>query len=130
MRKIITATLLFPIAVYAATPLDTLFEEYRKAGAKEFSAETGKTFFYQEHKDEATGEMRACTSCHNKDLTKEGKQASTGKVIKPLAPSANPERLTSLEEMNKWLKRNCKWTVGRECTAQEKGDVLMFLKSQ
>ncbi len=130
MRKIITAILLFPIAVYAASPLDTLFEEYRSAGVKEFSATAGKTFFYQEFKDEKTGEMRACTSCHTKDLTKEGKQASTGKVIKPLAPSANPERLTSLEEINKWLKRNCKWTVGRECTAQEKGDVLLFLKSQ
>lgn len=131
MRKfmIITA-ILVPITGYAATALDTLFDEFHKAGAKDFNAATGKKFFYQEFKDEKTGEMRACTSCHTTDLTKEGKQASTGKIIKPLAPSANPERLTNLEEINKWLKRNCKWTVGRECTAQEKGDILTFLKTQ
>lgn len=131
MRKIVIAgALLFPLAVYATSALDTLFGEYTQAGAKDFSAETGKAFFYQERKDEATGEMRACTTCHHTDLTKEGKQASTGKVIKPLAPSANPQRLTDLAEINKWLKRNCKWTVGRECTAQEKGDILTFLKTQ
>lgn len=131
MRKVlITSALLLPLAAYASPALDTLFAEYTQAGAKDFSAEIGKAFFYQERKDEATGEMRACTTCHHKDLTQEGKHASTGKVIKPLAPSANPQRLTDLAEINKWLKRNCKWTVGRECTAQEKADILTFLKSQ
>ena len=54
----------------------------------------------------------------------------TGKPIKPLAPSANPQRLTDLREINKWLLRNCKWTLGRECSAQEKGDFLTWLRQQ
>jgi len=30
----------------------------------------------------------------------------------------------------KWFLRNCKWTMGRTCTAQEKGDFLAYFQSQ
>jgi hypothetical protein len=47
-----------------------------------------------------------------------------------MAPSVNAERLTEAKKMDKWFLRNCKWTLGRACTAQEKGDVLMWLRDQ
>lgn len=47
-----------------------------------------------------------------------------------MAPSVNPMRLTDIDDMKKWLLRNCKSTLGRECTAQEKGNVLTWLREQ
>ncbi|MFK5970948.1 MAG: DUF1924 domain-containing protein [Candidatus Marithrix sp.] len=32
-------------------------------------------------------------------------------------------------QIRKWFKRNCKWTLGRECNAQEKGDILKFIQT-
>ena len=54
----------------------------------------------------------------------------TGKAIEPLAPSANPKRLTDPEHIEKWFLRNCKWTLGRECTPQEKGDFLVMIRAK
>jgi hypothetical protein len=42
-----------------------------------------------------------------------------------LAPSAQSDRFSDPEKVEKWFKRNCTW--GRECTAQEKGDFLAYL---
>jgi hypothetical protein len=47
-----------------------------------------------------------------------------------MAPSANPERLADKAKIEKWLARNCKWTLGRACTPQEKGDVLVMIRSK
>jgi hypothetical protein len=44
-----------------------------------------------------------------------------------LAPSAQSDRFSDPEKVEKWFKRNCTWTWGRECTAQEKGDFLAYL---
>lgn len=46
-----------------------------------------------------------------------------------MAPSANPERLTDVRKIEKWFKRNCKWTLGRECSAQEKTDLLLYINN-
>ncbi len=54
----------------------------------------------------------------------------TGKAIEPLAPSVNPKRLSDTAKVEKWFTRNCKWTVGRACAPQEKGDVLSFIRAQ
>ena len=54
----------------------------------------------------------------------------TGKSIELMAPSVNPKRLTDSRLIEKWFKRNCKWTLGRECTPQEKGDLLVYLQTQ
>lgn len=102
--------------------------DYQTKGARTFSAEAGKAMFHREQTTE--GETRSCTSCHTSDLRQEGKQAKTGKVIKPLAPSANAERLTRKAEVEKWFTRNCKWTLGRPCTPQEKGDFLTYIATQ
>ncbi|RMF13675.1 MAG: DUF1924 domain-containing protein [Gammaproteobacteria bacterium] len=76
------------------------------------------------------GNVVRCTTCHGEDLSQQGKHARSGKVIEPMAFSANPDRFTQIKKIKKWLKRNCKWTWGRECTAQEKGDLIEYLVSQ
>jgi hypothetical protein len=73
---------------------------------------------------------RSCASCHTADLTQPGRHATTGKPIKPLAPSVNPQRLTDPKKVEKWLLRNCRWTLGRECNAAEKTAFLSYIKSQ
>ena len=55
------------------------------------------------------------------------KHAITSKIIKPLAPSANSDRFTAQSKVEKWFKRNCNDVLGRECSNQEKADVLSWL---
>lgn len=107
-----------------AASADGLLASYRSQGAQEFSAERGEQLWLTK-RDE-----RSCGSCHTNNPKAQGKHQKTGKPIKPLAPSVNSERLTSEKTIKKWLARNCKWTLGRECTAQEKGDFLTWLQTQ
>jgi hypothetical protein len=107
-----------------------LQQEYTQQGAGPFSAAAGETLWNSRHTDASDGKVRHCGLCHTDNLRQSGQHSRTGKVIKPMAPSANPKRLTKVKKIKKWLLRNCKWTLGRECTAQEKGNILAFLKSQ
>lgn len=111
----------------SATPAtDAEFAQFKSEGAVKFSAETGKQNWSKEVASKE-GDKRSCTTCHDADLTKPGKHNKTKKVIEPMAPSVNAERYTDQKKIEKWFKRNCEWTWGRECTAQEKGDLLKFL---
>jgi len=112
-----------------ASPLDALLNSYQAEGAAQFSAQRGKQFWATKHADKKGGPARSCSACHSNDLTRMGKHIRTGKVIKPMAPSVNAARLTKARKMKKWLHRNCKWVLGRTCTAQEKGDILTFIKT-
>jgi hypothetical protein len=73
------------------------------------------------------GEMRSCTTCHGSDIRKPGKHKRSGKKIEPMAITVNAERFTSKKKIEKWFKRNCKWTMGRVCTDAEKGSFLLYL---
>ncbi|MBU0500203.1 MAG: DUF1924 domain-containing protein [Gammaproteobacteria bacterium] len=75
-------------------------------------------------------EGRLCADCHGSELKAPGKHVKTGKRIEAMAPSVNPGRLADLKKVEKWFKRNCEWTWGRECTAQEKGHLLAWLSQQ
>ena len=130
-RKLISIAALLmtlPLCVQADAIAD-LEAEYQAKGAGNFSAAAGEALWHKEFVNAKSGDKRKCTTCHTNDLTQPGKHAKTGKVIDPMALSANPKRFTDIKKINKWFKRNCKWTVGRECTAQEKGDILAFIKS-
>ncbi len=94
-----------------------------------FSKTRGEQIFYAEKSDK-NGAKISCTTCHQSDLRQKGKNPTTGKIIEPLAPSANATRLTDKMEIEKWLKRNFKQVYGREGTAVEKGDVLEFISSK
>ncbi|MBI5889126.1 MAG: DUF1924 domain-containing protein [Nitrosomonadales bacterium] len=116
-------------AALATPATDELFARYKSAGAAGFDAERGSKNWNREVQGEA-GEMVSCTACHGKDLGKEGRHRKTDKVIKPMAPSVNKERYTDAKKIEKWFKRNCNDVWSRECTAQEKGDLLKFLLGQ
>lgn len=114
-------------SVAQAATVDERLAEYRRQGATSFSAQTGEALWNKEMADPRSGEKRSCATCHRANLTEPGRHAETGKVIQPMKPAVNPERLTDAKKIEKWFLRNCKWTYGRECTAQEKGDFLMFI---
>jgi len=113
----------------SATTVETLLEGYRSEGAGPFSAESGAALWRQQLPAAKGPSPRSCNNCHGDDLTRSGKHARTQKPIKPLAPAANPQRLTKAKKIEKWFKRNCKWSWGRVCTPQEKGDLLLFIQS-
>lgn len=130
-RKLAGITLLLitlPFCVQADA-VSGLEAEYQSQGAGPFSATAGAALWEKKFIDARSGDERSCTTCHTSDLKQQGKHARTGKIIEPMAPSANPGRLTEVKKIRKWFVRNCKWTLGRECTAQEKGDLLAFLKT-
>ena len=116
--------LVVPVAAWATR--SEVIQKYNSGGQLTFTAERGKELWNKTVVGKA-GAERGCNTCHGKDLTKPGKHEKTGKVIDPMAPSVNPERFTDAAKVEKWLKRNCKETFDRECTDQEKGDVLTYL---
>lgn len=131
MKKLFTSmvvigALLMASTTWATPATDELFARYKSEGATGFDAERGSKNWIKESKGEG-GEKMSCTTCHGDDLSKQGKHNKTGKVIQPMAPSANAERLTDVKKIEKWFKRNCNDAWERECTAQEKGDFLKFL---
>jgi hypothetical protein len=93
-------------------------------------AADGKGAWTARHNPPGATEPRSCATCHTADLTKTGKHATTGKAIEPMAVSVNPERLTDQAKVEKWFGRNCRWTLGRDCTPQEKAGFVSFIKSQ
>lgn len=118
------------ISARAGTPVDDLLETYRGEGASEFDPRAGAALWVQPFTHVESPATRSCASCHTDDPRRAGRHLKTKKPIDPLAPSANPDRLRDIADIRKWLKRNCRWTLGRECTPQEKGDLLTFLKSR
>ncbi len=102
----------------------TMLLELQPEAARTFSADAGEQTW------RLVMNERSCTSCHTDSVFVPGRHERTGKVIEPMAPSVNPGRLTDRAKIEKWLLRNCEWTFGRECTAQEKGDVLLWLGQQ
>ena len=112
-------------AALAATP-DSLLQQWRAeagSGAPAFAAARGRSLF------ETRGADWSCSSCHTTDPRQSGRHVVTGKTIQPLAPGANPQRFTDDAKVAKWMRRNCRDVLGRECTPQQKGDVLTWLLS-
>jgi hypothetical protein len=122
--------MLWSCLTHATPAVDELLTEYRQQGADNFTVEAGQALFFKTFPDEAAGKTRQCTTCHTDNLRQQGQHVRTGKSIEPLAPSINPNSLIKVKNIRKWLKRNCKWTLKRECTPQEKGDVLTFIQAQ
>ena len=94
------------------------------------AASDGAAAWVKEYPQADGSPARSCATCHTADLTKAGKHAVTGKAIEPMAPSVNAQRLTDPAKIEKWFKRNCRWTMGRECTPAEKTQFVNYIKSQ
>lgn len=119
--------LLIEPALAATSPQDLLSSYAQEVKAKNsnfqgFSAKRGEVFFKENH-----GQDWSCASCHTENPANAGSHAVTHKVIQPLAPAVNAERFTDPSKVDKWFKRNCNDVLKRECTTQEKGDVITYL---
>ena len=105
-------------------------KQYLAEGGISGNASNGELIWNKKYSGKAPYEERSCTRCHTKTLTIAGKHMRTGKSIPPMAPSVNSNSLTKLKHIKKWLKRNCKWTLGRECSGQEKADLITYISQQ
>ena len=110
----------FPQFVFSASSPE-LLKGYEAQSGKA-SPVRGEQFFNAKH-----GKEWSCGSCHENPPNHDTKHIVTGKVIKPLSPNSNPDRFTDQVKVEKWFKRNCNDVLARECTSQEKADVLSWL---
>jgi len=117
-------------AVAANDAIPEMLALYQTEGAHDFTADGVESLWNKKVRSAKDGSERSCATCHHSDLKLQGTHFKTGKVIKPMAFSVNSERYQETKKIKKWFLRNCKWTWGRECTAQEKGNFLTYLKSQ
>jgi len=118
-----------PQFAYTENAARELQASYQAQATTPFSLDAGRIKWSQEVQHKSGG-TRSCTTCHTMDTTQSGKHIKTKKDIEPMALSVNRERYTDRKKIEKWFKRNCKWTWGRECSAQEKGDFLEYLLAQ
>lgn len=130
MRRIplLLVALVAASAARAESPA-TLLASYQAAAQSAEPAYRGPSVRAGNELFHARGKDWSCASCHTADPLRSGRHAVTGKSIGPLAPSANPQRFSDRAKVEKWFKRNCNDTLGRECTAAEKADVLAYLIS-
>ena len=121
-----------PVSLEAMQLLEKYLNAVRteKPGFSGFEAQTGKKFYFAERMHTKKRDLRSCSVCHSDDPAGIGQHVTSGKTIEPLLPSVNPERLTDAKKIEKWFRRNCKWTLERECTPEEKGHFLTFLHSR
>lgn len=130
MRKLLFLVLLGAGTVAAAATPRQLMEAYaaealRLAPGFQPSGERGAALYARRFG--MSEKMPACTTCHTEAPAQAGRHAVTGKAIKPLAPRAEAARFTDAAKTEKWFRRNCSEVIGRECTAAEKADFILFL---
>jgi hypothetical protein len=94
---------------------------------KPFTPEVGRKFFLMRRTWQSHD--YTCSGCHTADPKKPGKHIVSHKVIKPLAPSVNPERFTDADKVEANFKAHCMDLHERDCTAYEKGNFIAYLKS-
>lgn len=105
------------------TPQQQLQRWQAQAGASA-NAARGEVFF-------STKQLHdwSCAACHHAPPNRPGEHLKTKKTLRPLAPAFNDRSLTQESKVDKWFRRNCNDVVGRECSAQEKADVIAYLLS-
>lgn len=137
MKKFIFASLV-PLSIFANdfnAPMQTYINQLKVEAKnidpnfKDFDSKRGEEIFTSKHIGKRGKEI-SCTSCHHSDLTQNGKNIFTNKLIKPLSPTANKERLTSVKEVKKWLRRNFRDVYLKEGNAIQKGDVLYYINTK
>ncbi|MCX7628289.1 MAG: DUF1924 domain-containing protein [Methylophilaceae bacterium] len=92
---------------------------------KGFLPDMGRNFFKREFT--LKGKQVSCSSCHTDNPANPGKHIVTGKPIKPLSPVVEKSRFSDLEKVEKNFTEHCNNILGRDCTAQEKGNYIAYL---
>ena len=123
LTGLLVAVMISGVAQAGQGPLQHL-ETYQQKGVDQVNQQQGQLLW------NSTVNERSCTNCHGDNLENAGKHLKTGKVIQPMAFSVNAERYQDSKKIEKWFLRNCKWTFGRQCSTQEKADILTWLSSQ
>jgi hypothetical protein len=150
----LTAVALFEGATVHAADPDELIARYAgQAQADDpaftgFSAERGRAFYYAKHPIRGLGAV-SCASCHRKDPREEilahrtdilcrachviydeehpNPAEAKKRLIHAFAPAANSERFRDADRVERYFETNCRLLLGRECTVQEKGDLIAWL---
>lgn len=113
-----------------------------------FSAERGHAFYLTKHPLTGVGAV-SCSSCHRKDPREQirahrvdilcrachvindeehpNPSEAKKRFIEPFTPGANAQRFRDLAHIEKYFRTNCLMLLKRECTAQEKGDLIAWL---
>lgn len=131
MKKnaLLAALLGVSAAALAATPQQMTqayaAEAVRQSPGFQPSVRRGAEFYAKRFA--VSEKMPACTACHTDSPAQPGRHAVTGKAIKPLAPRAEAARFSDPAKTEKWFRRNCTEVLGRECSAAEKADFILFL---
>ncbi|MGB8313884.1 MAG: DUF1924 domain-containing protein [Aestuariivirga sp.] len=126
---VLTGALAVP--VFAAAGQDAVLAQYKTQAAAAdpafagFLAKRGAEL-YKSSNAAGGPDTPSCLSCHTASPLNAG-MTRAGKAIEPMAVSASPNRFTDIAKTEKWFGRNCKTVLGRECTAQEKGDFITYL---
>ncbi len=115
------------LTTYEAKAKEDSQKKAKSAQFKAFTVEAGREFYLKRRTWQSSDPT--CSNCHTEDPTKPGKHAETGKLIKPLAPAANPERFTDVAKIEKNFSEHCVDMMGRNCEAAEKGNFLTYLMS-
>jgi uncharacterized membrane protein len=118
------AAAIFSASAHAQTTAAEQIAGYVAQSGQPAQAARGQAFFTSKH-----GKDWSCSTCHTAVPTVDGKHATTGKVIAPMAPAAHAQRFTDAAKTEKWFRRNCNDVVGRECSPAEKADVMTWLVS-
>lgn len=92
---------------------------------KGFLPDMGRNFFKREFT--LKGKQVSCASCHTDNPANPGKNIVTGKAIKPLSPVVEKSRFTDVDKVEKNFVDHCNDILGRDCTAQEKGNYIAYL---
>lgn len=130
MKRILIAVLLAGSAAAATATPRQLIQSYAEAALRQApgyqpSARRGAELYGRRYG--VSEKMPACASCHSDSPARAGRHVVTGKAIKPLAPRVEAARFTDRAKTEKWFRRNCTEVLGRECSAAEKADFILFL---
>ncbi|MCG6903895.1 MAG: DUF1924 domain-containing protein [Rhodobacter sp.] len=116
------------LAAWAASgPRQEILSHYANQAGVALSAERGRAFFLASQTG-GNPDTPSCSSCHTANPKNAGR-TRVGKVIEPMAVSRTPARFTDAAKVEKWFGRNCNTVLGRECSSQEKGDILAYFSS-
>ncbi len=126
-RLALAAIILVAGAAVAAETPQSLLESYARQAGSTPSVAQGRALFLGTHAG-GRPDTPSCSTCHTQDPRATGRTRA-GKLIQPMAPSANPARFTDAANVEKWFGRNCDTVLGRACTAAEKADIIAYLAS-